>query len=70
MYACNITGEIDEMLRRHDAIITAGGTCVMVSMNSIGLAGSGGVATALPRGDPPATENGWGMYSRSPAHWK
>src|SRR5216683_1047426 len=37
MYAVNITGEIDEMMRRHDAVAAAGGTCVMVSMNSIGL---------------------------------
>src|SRR5579885_3657784 len=37
LYACNITGEVDEMLRRHDAVEAAGGTCVMVSLNSVGL---------------------------------
>ena len=34
MYAFNVTGELDEMKRRHDAVLAAGGTCVMVSLNS------------------------------------
>lgn len=66
MYACNITGEIDEMVRRHDALVAAGGTCVMVSMNSIGLP----ALVALRRHCRVAIHghrNGWGMYSRSPA---
>jgi ribulose-bisphosphate carboxylase large chain len=66
MYACNITGEIDEMLRRHDAVLAAGGTCVMVSMNSIGLP----ALVALRRHSQLAIHghrNGWGIYSRSPA---
>jgi ribulose-bisphosphate carboxylase large chain len=66
MYAVNITGEIDEMLRRHDAVAAAGGTCVMVSMNSIGLPG----LVALRRRCQVAIHghrNGWGMYGRSPA---
>jgi ribulose-bisphosphate carboxylase large chain len=37
MYAANITGEIDEMLRRHDQVVAHGGTCVMVSIHSVGL---------------------------------
>jgi 3-oxoisoapionate-4-phosphate transcarboxylase/hydrolase len=66
MYACNITGEIDEMLRRHDAVAAAGGTCVMVSMNSIGLP----ALVALRRHSRLAIHghrNGWGIYGRSPA---
>jgi ribulose-bisphosphate carboxylase large chain len=66
MYACNITGEIDEMLHRHDAVVAADGTCVMVSMNSIGLP----ALVALRRHSQVAIHghrNGWGMYSRSPA---
>jgi 3-oxoisoapionate-4-phosphate transcarboxylase/hydrolase len=66
MYACNITGEIDEMLQRHDAVLAAGGTCVMVSMNSIGLP----AMVALRRHAQIAIHghrNGWGMYDRSPA---
>ena len=60
MYACNITGEIDEMLSRHDAVAAAGGTCVMVSMNSIGLP----ALVALRRHSKLAIHghrNGWGL---------
>ena len=66
MYAVNITGEIDEMRRRHDAVLAAGGTCVMVSMNSIGLP----ALTALRKhAQLPlhGHRNGWGIYGRSPA---
>ena len=66
MYACNITGEMDEMLRRHDAVVAAGGTCVMVSMNSVGLPAMVMLRrhSHLPLH---AHRNGWGMYGRSPA---
>ena len=50
MYAANITGEIDDMLRRHDQVIAAGGTCVMVSIHSIGLPAL--VALAATRRSP------------------
>ncbi len=66
MYACNITGEIDEMLRRHDAVAAAGGTCVMVSMDSIGLP----ALVELRKHCRLAIHghrNGWGIYGRSPA---
>jgi ribulose-bisphosphate carboxylase large chain len=66
MYAANITGEIDQMLRRHDLVVAAGGTCVMVSINSIGLP----ALTALRRHAEVAIHghrNGWGMFSRSHA---
>jgi ribulose-bisphosphate carboxylase large chain len=66
MYAFNLTGEIDEMLRRHDAVLRAGGTCVMVSMNSVGLP----ALASLRRQCQLAIHghrNGWGLYSRSPA---
>jgi len=38
MYAFNITGEIDDMLRGHDLVQEQGGTCVMVNVNCVGLA--------------------------------
>ncbi|MBK8018361.1 MAG: ribulose-bisphosphate carboxylase large subunit family protein [Betaproteobacteria bacterium] len=38
MYAFNITGDIDHMLRSHDLVRDAGGTCVMVNVNCVGLA--------------------------------
>lgn len=66
MYAANITGEIDQMLGRHDAVFAAGGSCVMVSLNSIGLP----ALTALRRQAMVAIHghrNGWGMFGRSHA---
>jgi ribulose-bisphosphate carboxylase large chain len=39
MYAFNLTGEIDEMRRRHDHVVAHGGTCVMVCMGIVGLPG-------------------------------
>jgi len=66
MYAANITGEIDQMLRRHDLIVSSGGTCVMVSVNSVGLP----ALTALRRhAQLPihGHRNGWGMLGRSHA---
>ena len=66
MYAANITGELDEMLERQAKVRALGGTCVMVSLNSIGLPAlralrnESGVAIHGHR-------NGWGIYGRSPA---
>jgi ribulose-bisphosphate carboxylase large chain len=66
MYACNITGELDEMMHRHDIVEACGGTCVMVSLNSVGLP----ALTALRRYSRlpiHGHRNGWGMFGRSPA---
>jgi ribulose-bisphosphate carboxylase large chain len=66
MYAFNITSEIDDMLRHHDEVVAAGGTCIMVSMNSIGLP----ALVALRCHSQLAIHghrNGWGIYDRSPA---
>jgi len=38
MYAFNISGDIDHMLRAHDLVLQHGGTCVMVNINSVGFA--------------------------------
>jgi ribulose-bisphosphate carboxylase large chain len=38
MYAFNITGDIDHMLRAHDLVKKHGGTCVMININSVGFA--------------------------------
>ncbi len=64
MYAFNISGEVDEMLRRHDEVEAAGGTCVMVSVNGVGLAGVSRLRrhSRLPIH---AHRNGWGMFDRS-----
>jgi ribulose-bisphosphate carboxylase large chain len=66
MYATNITGEMDDMLRRQDLVAAAGGTCVMVSLNSVGLP----AMVKLRRDCRVAIHghrNGWGIYGRSPA---
>jgi len=66
MYAANITGEIDEMRARHDHVVREGGTCVMVSMNSVGLPAMKALREhcELPIH---GHRNGWGMLGRSPA---
>ncbi|GAB3577602.1 ribulose-bisphosphate carboxylase large subunit family protein [Hymenobacter daeguensis] len=65
MYAFNISGEIDEMLRRYEYVVRAGGTCAMVSINSVGLAGTRKIcdqrALAIH-----GHRNGWGMLTRYP----
>ncbi len=66
MFAFNVTGEIDEMRRRHDLVRSLGGTCVMVNLTGVGLAGM----LALRRhADLPihAHRNGWGALTRCPA---
>jgi ribulose-bisphosphate carboxylase large chain len=66
MYAFNITDELDAMLRHHDTVLHADGTCVMVSLNSVGLAGVSHLRRrcALPIH---GHRNGWGMLTRHPA---
>jgi ribulose-bisphosphate carboxylase large chain len=39
MYAFNVTGDLDQMKRRHDLVRDLGGTCIMASLNSVGLVG-------------------------------
>ena len=65
MYACNVTGDVTEMLERHDRIKEAGGNCVMVSLNSVGLSG---VVALRKEADLPihGHRNGWGALSRCP----
>ena len=66
MVAFNLTGELDEMRRRHDLVLQLGGSCVMASLNSIGLLGLRELRrhSQLPIH---AHRNGWGMLSRCPA---
>lgn len=66
MYAFNLTGEVDEMRARHDLVAGLGGTCVMASLNSVGVTG----LLALRRHARlpiHAHRNGWGYLSRHPA---
>jgi len=59
MYAFNLTGELDEMRRRHDLVLSEGGTAVMLSLNSVGMSGFNAFRrhTQLPIH---AHRNGWG----------
>lgn len=66
MYAANLTGEVDEMLRRHDHVLANGGTCIMASMNSIGLPAMK-ILRAHSQLPIHGHRNGWGMFGRSPA---
>ncbi|MBS7543845.1 ribulose-bisphosphate carboxylase large subunit family protein [Ancylobacter oerskovii] len=65
MFAFNLTGELDQMRRRHDLVLKEGGTCIMASLNSVGLVGMVelGRFTELPIH---AHRNGWGYLSRAP----
>ena len=65
MYAINISGTIDEMQRRHDMVLAAGGTCVMVCVNWTGFSAVQHLRsyTELPIH---GHRNGWGIFTRHP----
>lgn len=65
MYAFNISDEQDAMKRHHDTVLKAGGSCIMISLNSVGLGSTAEMArhTALPIH---GHRNGWGMWTRHP----
>ncbi|GAB4451230.1 MAG: ribulose-bisphosphate carboxylase large subunit family protein [Armatimonadaceae bacterium] len=65
MYAFNITDDLDKMRRHHDTVLEAGGTCIMVSLNYVGVTG----LMALRRHSQlpiHGHRNGWGMLTRHP----
>lgn len=65
MYAFNVTDDLDAMRRHHDTVLAAGGTCVMVSIHSVGLAT---LAEFRRHCQLPihGHRNGWGLYTRHP----
>ena len=65
MFAFNVTGDPDRMRHRHDSALEAGATCIMVSLNSVGVSGFLDIArhSQLP---VHAHRNGWGYLSRHP----
>ena len=65
MYAFNLTGDLDQMRRRHDTLLSHGATCMMASLHSVGLVGMIELArfSQLPIH---AHRNGWGYLSRHP----
>jgi ribulose-bisphosphate carboxylase large chain len=65
MYAFNISDEIDEMQRKYDLIKKEEGSCAMISINSVGLAGTKKICDQgelVIHGH----RNGWGMLNRHP----
>jgi ribulose-bisphosphate carboxylase large chain len=65
MVAFNLTGEIDEMRRRHDLVRDCGGTCVMVNLTGVGMSGMIDIGrhTEMPIH---AHRAGWGALTRDP----
>ncbi|UIN22738.1 ribulose-bisphosphate carboxylase large subunit family protein [Herbaspirillum frisingense] len=65
MVAFNLTGDLDQMRRRHDLVLDEGGSCVMAVLNSIGLVGLQELRrhAQLPIH---AHRAGWGYLTRSP----
>lgn len=65
MYAFNISDEVDSMMTRYERIVSAGGTCAMISLNSVGLSG---VKKICDQGVLAihGHRNGWGMLNRHP----
>jgi ribulose 1,5-bisphosphate carboxylase large subunit-like protein len=65
MYAFNVSDELDAMQRHYDKVVASGGTCAMLSLNSVGLVAvkricdCGQLAIHGHR-------NGWGMLNRHP----
>ncbi|MEM8730417.1 MAG: ribulose-bisphosphate carboxylase large subunit family protein [Pseudomonadota bacterium] len=65
MVAFNLTGEIDEMRKRHDLVRDLGGTCIMACLTAVGMSGmiALGRHTELPIH---AHRAGWGAVTRDP----
>jgi len=65
MYAFNISDESDAMQRHYEKVVSSGGTCAMISLNSVGLSGAKKIcdlgALAIH-----GHRNGWGMLNRHP----
>lgn len=65
MYAVNISGDLDAMRRQLDIVEKRGGTCAMLVLNAVGLAG----VAAVRRHSKVVLHGhraGWGMFDRSP----
>jgi len=65
MVAFNITADLDDMYRHHDIVLEHGGTCVMINLIAVGLAGVHAIRqhAQLPIH---GHRNGWGMMTRQP----
>jgi len=65
MYAFNVSDELDAMQRHYEKVVKSGGTCAVISLNSVGLSGAKRIcdhgALAIH-----GHRNGWGMLNRHP----
>jgi ribulose-bisphosphate carboxylase large chain len=63
MFTFNLSGEIDDMKRRHDYVLSQGGTSIMLSMNWVGISATKYICdyAQLP---VHGHRNGWGMMYR------
>jgi ribulose-bisphosphate carboxylase large chain len=66
MVAFNLTGDIDEMLRRHDLVLGHGGGCVMVNVLAVGLSSARDLAKTR-RAPYPRSPRGLGDALKAPA---
>jgi ribulose-bisphosphate carboxylase large chain len=65
MYAFNVSDELDAMQRHYEKVVKSGGTCAMISLNSVGLSGAKkicDIGVLAIHGH----RNGWGMLNRHP----
>ncbi|HMP84938.1 MAG TPA: RuBisCO large subunit C-terminal-like domain-containing protein, partial [Verrucomicrobiota bacterium] len=65
MYAFNVSDELDAMQRHYEKIVKSGGTCAMISLNSVGLAGAKKICD-IGELAIHGHRNGWGMLNRHP----
>lgn len=65
MYAFNISGDLDTLRSNYETILKHGGSCAMISINSVGWAG---VKAIADKGELSihGHRNGWGMLNRHP----
>ena len=64
MFAFNLSGDMDDMLHRHDYLLSRGGTCLMANLNWVGFSAMTRLSahSQLPIH---GHRNGWGIFSRS-----
>lgn len=65
MYAFNISGDLETMKRNYDVVVQHGGSCAMLSINSVGWVGVKAIAD-LGGLSIHGHRNGWGMLNRHP----
>ncbi len=65
MYAFNVSDGIDEMQRNYEKIVQSGGTCAMVSLNSVGISAAKKICD-IGQLAIHGHRNGWGMMNRHP----